>query len=128
MFKKLFFAVAFASAVLAQDFTVAVPVNKVQTGKSMTVLLQSTASASQDFGFAIGVSTCLGGCPKATSGLGNIIYTGSLFESGNITLDAPNWFNGEGVVNAAHFYISQDGNTAVVDIASTTIEVSGSSG
>ena len=42
MFKKLFFAVAFASAVLAQDFTVAVPVNKVQAGKSMTVLLQST--------------------------------------------------------------------------------------
>lgn len=63
----------------------------------------------------LAVLGCAGACADDYSSLGSVLYTGSFnpqstnsagnqFE--NFSVTAPNWFDGPGVISAAHFYLS----------------------
>ncbi|KAI9568439.1 hypothetical protein HD554DRAFT_723442 [Boletus coccyginus] len=116
MFGKLICVAALTSAVLAQgiNFTVPAAGSTVTAGSAITVEVErpGPSTAIEVVAVAIGASesACAGGC--INGGLGAILYTGifdpkSTNSEGNafqnITVTAPNWFNGLAELNIAFF-------------------------
>ena len=68
----------------------------------------------KEVSLVIAALACPGPCSQDVTYLGAILYTGSFspestnnagYQYENITVPAPNWFDGDGAINVAHFYV-----------------------
>ncbi|KAG6371982.1 hypothetical protein JVT61DRAFT_9000 [Boletus reticuloceps] len=141
MFGKLLFCVAaLASAALAQDISIALPAQgtNIAAGSNFVVQVERATSSNsvEEISLVIAGLQCLGGC--SGYGIGHtILYSGTFDPEStngegksyqNFTVTAPNFFQGTMQLNVARFYLEGMTNFAELELADTTVTLTGGSG
>ncbi|KAF8121715.1 hypothetical protein EV363DRAFT_1362992 [Boletus edulis] len=143
MFGKLLFCVAaLTSAALAQDISIALPAQgtNITAGSNFVVQVERATSSNsvQEISLVIAGMQCLDGCPGTGNGIGHaILYSGTFDPEStngegksyqNFTVTAPNFFQGTMQLNVARFYLEGLYNIAELELADTTVTLTGATG